>query len=409
MRQTKRFFPTLDVEFPLPKTFEGKKQWKGLLTPVLNQGECGSCWAYATTACLADRFNIQSEGKLHLQLSPVRLILCDDQGYEKDLPYPSEDIETVLEFSEAVQNNFGCRGNTILDAWRYLYIKGTVTEQCVPQRILLGKTKPEQIPICMSVTGPTYDMCADYNINSRTHEESGTPARFFRCAHYYAIAGVPKDRGSEFNIREYIYRYGPVTTALKIYENFYTFDPKKSIYRRGSTFISGHAVILDGWGEEGGVKFWWARNSWGPKWGIHGYFKLLRGINECECEENVVVGIPDFFYPASFFPAYEWQESLEDFENRRFMISNFGGGVDPATGFSRRVLSRNQYKSFIKPLIELDELPNFRNFIAGKVKSKTENFIFMRSKNKRWYVLFVVLLVLFVIFVTGYYAMKTNI
>ena len=28
-----------------------------------------------------------------------------------------------------------------------------------------------------------------------------------------------------------------------------------------------HAVVLDGWGEEDGMKFWWVRNSWSRRWG----------------------------------------------------------------------------------------------------------------------------------------------
>ena len=31
---------------PLPKSFDGRVTWKGLLTPPANQGRCGSCWAY---------------------------------------------------------------------------------------------------------------------------------------------------------------------------------------------------------------------------------------------------------------------------------------------------------------------------------------------------------------------------
>ena len=50
----------------LPENFDGRKVWGEYLSPILNQGKCGSCWAFATTATLADRFNILSQGKIKI-------------------------------------------------------------------------------------------------------------------------------------------------------------------------------------------------------------------------------------------------------------------------------------------------------------------------------------------------------
>ena len=72
----------------VPSSFDGKKIWKGILSPVVDQGKCGSCWAFASTGVLADRFNIQSRGLLNIQLSPSRLVLCDWQGAEYDVKHP---------------------------------------------------------------------------------------------------------------------------------------------------------------------------------------------------------------------------------------------------------------------------------------------------------------------------------
>jgi cathepsin L len=41
-----------------------------------------------------------------------------------------------------------------------------------------------------------------------------------------------------------------------------------------------HAVVLVGYGEENGQKYWLIRNSWSPKWGEHGYIKVLRTESE---------------------------------------------------------------------------------------------------------------------------------
>ena len=71
--------PEKNVDKRAPDSFDGRIKWKGLLSPVMNQGNCGSCWAFASVASLADRFNIQSRGMMKIQLSPTKLILCDWQ------------------------------------------------------------------------------------------------------------------------------------------------------------------------------------------------------------------------------------------------------------------------------------------------------------------------------------------
>ena len=42
-----------------------------------------------------------------------------------------------------------------------------------------------------------------------------------------------------------------------------------------------HAVLLTGWGEDNGKKYWRVQNSWGPQWGEQGTFRIRRGVDEC--------------------------------------------------------------------------------------------------------------------------------
>ncbi|KIH58300.1 papain family cysteine protease, partial [Ancylostoma duodenale] len=51
------------------------------------------------------------------------------------------------------------------------------------------------------------------------------------------------------------------------------------------------AIKLIGWGSENGVPYWLVANSWNSDWGENGYFRMLRGTNECGIENQVVAGM----------------------------------------------------------------------------------------------------------------------
>jgi hypothetical protein len=219
--------------------------------------------------------------------------------------------------------------------------------------------------------GPAGDMCSDYQFNYLNNIEYGTPAKFYAASYVYAIPGTEADKGSELSIRRDIYKFGPVSTAMEVYPDFYTFDHKSGkVYQ--SDYVggrqSGHAVVIDGWGEENGVKYWWVRNSWGKEWGFEGYFKMLRGTNHCKIEENVVSGIPDLMSANLVLDDKINVENIPKDVQNKFLIhsySNIAGGIDPIYGYSRRILSflKHSYKIDLKDL-EVP-IPNYTKFIAG--------------------------------------------
>ena len=218
----------------------------------------------------------------------------------------------------------------------------------------------EELPLCHEIGGMTGDMCVDYSTNTYRGLEEGTPARFFRCMTFYTVPGIKKHGGSELVIRKEIWKWGPVSTGFDVYEDFYTFDAKHSIYKWNGTGkkISGHAVEIVGWGVEKNTPFWWMKNTWGKNWGINGYFKMIRGENNCDIENNVVAGIPDFFLSyynrEVFFDTYlkSSYQNRENFDLLRYDLHvnegaslQFGqlkyqvaGGIEPTLGYTRRVL-----------------------------------------------------------------------
>lgn len=347
----------IDKNFKYPNEFNGRNIWRGLLSPIVNQMGCGSCWAFAAVCVLADRFNIHSKGTLNLQLSPVPIVLCNIHGGER--PKPLRNLEQSIKIFESVQKLFGCKGNLLSEAWRMLYTVGTNDTKCMPLDILKYTTPSS----CIKLTGPTGDMCSDYFYNTSNNIEYGTPAKFYTAKHIYAIPN------SEVNICQEIFKFGPISTAMEIYKDFYLFNPKTTIYR--SNFeggrISGHAVVIDGWGEENGVKYWWIRNSWGKEWGIDGYFKMIRGENHCKIEENCIACIPDL--KNAFFNLDEFDiSSVPEILRNKFYIhtySNIAGGLDSETGYSRRIISYLDNKKDL--LFTKGNAPDYTSFIAGEI------------------------------------------
>lgn len=384
-------------DFTVPDSFDGRIVWKGLLTPVRNQGKCGSCWAFASTSTLADRFNIQSVGQLHIELSPAKMILCDFMGAEWDIKHPELQPDLTSEINAFNLGFSACKGNTLYDAWRYLFILGTTTEQCIPynKSIDTGSkfngiseySRDESLPMCTDISGPVGDMCANVSQNKIYGDEYGTPAKFYRCIHFYSIAGTPKDNGSELYIRHNIYAWGPVSTGMVVYPDFYSFDPKTEIYEwngRGSP-VGGHAIEIVGWGEQGGKKYWIIKNSWGTEWGRDGYFYMARGNNTCQIEDNIVTGVPDFFYPLDYEIAnpsnFVWAETKYISGQRRELETDLtitSGGLDPMTGYTRRAMVRKPWLDF-KPEISLKTLPNWDTFIAGIDSSSKNRYNYIKQ------------------------------
>lgn len=250
----------------LPENFDARKKWPHCPTirEVRDQGSCGSCWAFAAVEAMSDRLCISSQGNSNAHISSEDLLSCCSSC------------------------GMGCNGGFPPAAWDYYKSTGLVTggqykshEGCQPYSIA---------PCEHHVPGP----------RPKCTEGSGTPSCENTCEKGYNVS-FSKDKhygkttysvsSEEEQIRQEIYKNGPVEAAFTVYADFPSYTSGVYQHESGAA-LGGHAVKIIGWGEESDTPYWLIANSWNVDWGDHGFFKILRGNDECGIESSIVAGAP---------------------------------------------------------------------------------------------------------------------
>eukprot|EP00162_Nutomonas_longa_P005313 comp15993_c0_seq1/m.25058 comp15993_c0_seq1/g.25058 ORF comp15993_c0_seq1/g.25058 comp15993_c0_seq1/m.25058 type:complete len:312 (-) comp15993_c0_seq1:53-988(-) len=234
-------YPFTVDEKAIPATFDARTQWPGCVHPILNQAQCGSCWAFGSTEALSDRFCIQSNGQVNVTLSPQGPVSCDG-------------------------SDMGCNGGELSNVWNFLKNQGTMTLDCVPY--LSGTGNVPQCP---------------------TTCQNGQPIKWYKAKSAYSVSGF-WSFGRVARIQHEIMTNGPVETGFEVYQDFINYS--SGVYQHTSgNLLGGHAVKIVGWGTENNTPYWLVANSWGTTWGEAGFFKILRGKNECGFEADVYAGL----------------------------------------------------------------------------------------------------------------------
>ncbi|KAL8572856.1 hypothetical protein ACOMHN_011105 [Nucella lapillus] len=233
------------------------------LKEVRDQGNCGSCWAFGAVESMSDRICIASNGSKNAHLSAEDLMAC---------------CHTC---------GMGCDGGYPAAAWSYFDKEGVVTggqydskQGCQPYLIpacdhhVVGKLKPckgdAPTPRCEKKCE------AGYNVSFSDDKHYGQRS--------YMVHG-------ETAIMQELYSNGPVEAAFTVYSDFLLY--KSGVYKHTSgSALGGHAVKMMGYGVENGEKYWLVANSWNADWGDKGFFKILRGADECGIESQIVAGEP---------------------------------------------------------------------------------------------------------------------
>jgi cathepsin B len=77
-------------------------------------------------------------------------------------------------------------------------------------------------------------------------------------------------------VKTEIFDNGPLETRFDVYADFMSYE--SGVYHHVTGDLrGGHAIKILGWGTESGLDYWLCANSWGPKWGLKGFFKIKVG------------------------------------------------------------------------------------------------------------------------------------
>ena len=206
----------------LPSSVDWKV--KGAVSPVKDQGQCGSCWSFSTTGALEGAYAIKY-GNL-VSFSEQQLVDCD----------------------KGLTLNHGCNGGMMDDAFDWIGKNGGLcTESDYPY--FSGTTQKEGTcqKTCHVVSGSGVKAHVDVKPNSDTDMLS-------------ALSN------------------GPVSIAIEADQK--AFQLYKSGVFTGSCGTNlDHGVLLVGYGSDSGTNtdYYIMKNSWGTTWGENGYMRMGRG------------------------------------------------------------------------------------------------------------------------------------
>jgi cathepsin L len=204
----------------LPTSVDWRTAKPAVVSPVKDQGNCGSCWAFATAETVESSLAIAT-GNLTI-LSPQNVVSCT--------PNPDHCGGTG-----------GCNGAIAELGFDYIKNKGIATEANWPYKQTTGVCNETAHTKVATVTG-----CVKLAENNYTDLLT-------------AVATI-----------------GPIAVSVDAKKwSSYT----KGIFNGCDTDVDydiDHAVQLVGYGTDSGTDYWIVRNSWGPNWGEMGYIRLLR-------------------------------------------------------------------------------------------------------------------------------------
>jgi len=241
-----------------------------LLSPVRNQGDCGTCWAFAVSNVLADRAMVATRAEYRRgSLSVQQLLSCYDRS--------------------------GCDGGSPEEACLWLASTG---EELVSESLF---------PFTQGDGGAVYSAC-EKNIPPSA-VRVGVVEKSVRSVVHFVEGNAPVAIDENVrNMKLELIQGGPFYSAIAVYDDLYLFSGLKP-YRPGksATLVGGHAIEIIGYCERGAdprprykdTGYWVCKNSWGEDWPTQtdtpGYFTVVMGENVCGIESRCGFATPEIF------------------------------------------------------------------------------------------------------------------
>ncbi|KAK3267866.1 hypothetical protein CYMTET_23601 [Cymbomonas tetramitiformis] len=229
--------PAAEAYYPDLEAAPASVDWvaKGAVTPVKDQGQCGSCWAFGTTGVVEGAWFLA--GNPLVSLSEEELVQCE-------------------------KGDDGCDGGLQATALKWILKEGgLVSEKDYPYTSGSGTTgscnkKKEKKAVAASIKSWK---------NVMPHTAAALKS---------AVAKQPVTIA--------------VNAGTSVFQ-FYDSGIMKGNKRTCDPTDLDHAVLNVGYGTSNGMDFWKVKNSWNTDWGEDGYFRIERGSNTCGCESDAQI------------------------------------------------------------------------------------------------------------------------
>jgi C1A family cysteine protease len=193
------------------------------VTTIRNQGSCGSCWAFASTAAMESKALISmNTPDVDLNLAEQTLVSCSGAG--------------------------SCNGGQVNRVSDYLQKTGEGAETTFPY---LGKDAA-----CSSA-------------------QAGWQTNAFKISNWQYVYNKYSGTGGKLTIamiKNALYNSGPLPVTHNVHSDFFAYKSGVYSVTKGATMQGRHAVTLVGWDDATQALI--AKNSWGTGWGDNGYFRV---------------------------------------------------------------------------------------------------------------------------------------